>query len=103
LALAALPVTVVDKTVYASAIQEAKKLIGRRDPEKIIAPEYRLLAESTMNDLLARILDAHGVLKRWETLNKVSATIVSGDCLLPMKGLEADPTPLCTHMIVQHI
>jgi predicted nucleic acid-binding protein len=35
LALAALPVTVVDRAVYASAIQEARKLIGRRDPDDV--------------------------------------------------------------------
>lgn len=47
-----------------------------------------------MNELLAQAMDAHGGLDRWKKLNKVSATIVSGGGLLPMKGLETDPTPL---------
>lgn len=47
-----------------------------------------------MNELLAQAIAAHGGLDRWKKLTKVSATIVSGGGLLPMKGLEADPTPL---------
>lgn len=35
LALAALPLTVVEPTDYASAIPEARKLIGRRDPDDV--------------------------------------------------------------------
>jgi len=35
LALAAMPVTVADRAVYASAIQEARKLIGGRDPDDV--------------------------------------------------------------------
>lgn len=47
-----------------------------------------------MNDLLSKVLVAHGGLERWKTLGKVRATIVSGGGLLPMKGLEVDPKPL---------
>jgi len=47
-----------------------------------------------MNDLLARAIAAHGGLERWNTFNKVSATIIAGGGLLPMKGLEADTNPL---------
>jgi hypothetical protein len=47
-----------------------------------------------MNELLAQTISAHGGLDRWKKLNKVSATIVSGGGLLPMKGLDADPIPL---------
>ena len=47
-----------------------------------------------MNELLAKVLAAHGGLERWKTLGKVSATIMSGGGLLPMKGLEVDPKPL---------
>lgn len=47
-----------------------------------------------MNELLSKVLAAHGGLERWKTLGKVSATIMSGGGLLPMKGLEVDPKPL---------
>jgi hypothetical protein len=32
-----------------------------------------------MNELLAKILDAHSGLERWNRYNKVEATIVSGE------------------------
>jgi len=35
LAIAALPVTVVEETVYASAIPQARKLIAQRDPDDV--------------------------------------------------------------------
>lgn len=47
-----------------------------------------------MIELLSKVLAAHGGLERWKTLGKVSATILSGGGLLPMKGLEVDPKPL---------
>ena len=47
-----------------------------------------------MNELLSNVLGAHGGLERWKKLDRVSATIVSGGGLLPMKGLEIDPKPL---------
>jgi hypothetical protein len=47
-----------------------------------------------MNELLANVLSAHGSLDRWSKLSKVSATIVAGGGLLPMKGLDVDSTPL---------
>src|SRR5258708_21200304 len=47
-----------------------------------------------MNDLLARAIAAHGGLERWNTFNKVTATIVAGGGLLPMKGIAADTNPL---------
>ena len=31
-----------------------------------------------MNELLMRVLDAHGGLERWRSYHKVEATIVSG-------------------------
>ena len=46
-----------------------------------------------MNDLLARVIAAHGGLERWNTFNKVTATVVAGGRLRTMKGLEADTTP----------
>jgi hypothetical protein len=46
-----------------------------------------------MNDLLARAIAAHGGLERWNTFNKVAATVVAGGGLRPMKGLEDDRTP----------
>ena len=47
-----------------------------------------------MGELLDLVLRAHGGLDRWSKFNKVSATIVAGGGLLPMKGLEVDPKPL---------
>ena len=47
-----------------------------------------------MNELLAKILNAHGGMDRWNGYEKVEATIVSGGGLLPMKGIEVDPNPL---------
>src|SRR5260370_17544514 len=46
-----------------------------------------------MNDLLARAIAAHGGLERWNTFNKVTATVVAGGGLKPMKGLEDDHNP----------
>jgi hypothetical protein len=46
-----------------------------------------------MNDLLARILDAHGGIDRWNRYEKVEATIVSGGGLFPLKGVAQDPSP----------
>jgi hypothetical protein len=47
-----------------------------------------------MHGLLAKILDAHGGMDRWNGYEKVEATIVSSGGLLPMKGIEVDPNPL---------
>lgn len=38
-----------------------------------------------MNELLAKIIDAHGGLDRWRQYKKVEATIVSGGGLFPLK------------------
>ena len=46
-----------------------------------------------MNDLLSRILDAHGGMDRWRSFEKVQATIVSGGGLFPLKGVVQDPSP----------
>jgi hypothetical protein len=46
-----------------------------------------------MNELLARILDAHGGMDRWNSYNKVAATIVSGGGLFALKGAPQDSTP----------
>src|SRR5258706_4060000 len=46
-----------------------------------------------MNDLLARAITAHGGLDRWNTFNKLTATVVAGGGLRPMKGLEDDHHP----------
>ena len=40
-----------------------------------------------MNELLAKILDAHGGMGRWQGYEKVEATIVSGGGLFPLKGV----------------
>ena len=44
-----------------------------------------------MNDLLAQAIAAHGGLDRWNTFNKVTATVLVGGGLKEMKGLEDDP------------
>jgi len=51
-----------------------------------------------MNDLLVRILDAHGGMDRWNGYKKVEATIVSGGGLFALKGAPQDSNP--RHMTV---
>ncbi len=46
-----------------------------------------------MNELLARIVEAHGGMDRWKRYKKVEATIVSGGGFFPLKGLIQDPSP----------
>jgi hypothetical protein len=44
-----------------------------------------------MNELLGRIVEAHGGTDRWNEHERVDATIVSGGGLFPLKGLIQDP------------
>jgi len=46
-----------------------------------------------MNQLLANVLDAHGGIKRWNELQKVEATIVTGGGFFALKGMLQDATP----------
>jgi hypothetical protein len=46
-----------------------------------------------MNQLLSRILDAHGGMDRWRDYEKVEATIVSGGGFFPLKGTIQDASP----------
>ena len=46
-----------------------------------------------MNQLLSRILDAHGSMDRWRDYEKVEATIVAGGGFFPLKGMIQDATP----------
>ena len=46
-----------------------------------------------MNQLLAKILDAHGGMNRWNEYQKVEATIVSGGGFFPLKGIPQDSAP----------
>ena len=46
-----------------------------------------------MNELLARIIDAHGGMDSWNRYEKVEATIVSGGGFFPLKGVAQDPSP----------
>ena len=46
-----------------------------------------------MNELLAKIIDAHGGMERWNGHEKVDATIVSGGGLFPLKGGPQDSNP----------
>jgi hypothetical protein len=49
--------------------------------------------ETKVNDLLHKVLAAHGSLERWSSFEKANSTIVSGGELWGMKGLKADATP----------
>jgi hypothetical protein len=46
-----------------------------------------------MNELLARVIDAHGGMGRWKEYEKVEATIVSGGGLFALKGVLRDSNP----------
>ena len=46
-----------------------------------------------MNELLARILEAHGGVERWRGYEKVEATIVSGGGFFALKGVLQDSNP----------
>ena len=46
-----------------------------------------------MNELLARILDAHGGMERWRGYEKVEATIISGGGFFALKGVLQDSNP----------
>src|SRR3984893_9597344 len=46
--------------------------------------------EIVMNELLAKILDVHGGMDRWNAYNKVEATIVSGGRLFALLGAPQD-------------
>jgi len=46
-----------------------------------------------MNELLSRILHAHGGVDRWLDYQKVEATIVSGSGFFPLKGMIQDASP----------
>src|SRR5260221_13430748 len=46
-----------------------------------------------MNELLARILDAHGGMDRWHGYEKVEATIVTGGGFFALKGVLQDANP----------
>lgn len=43
-----------------------------------------------MNELLTKILEAHGGLDRWNKLERVDATIVSGGGFFALKGVPQD-------------
>jgi hypothetical protein len=49
-----------------------------------------------MNELLTKVLDAHGGLERWRGYNRVEATIVAGGGFFALKGalMDADPRRL---------
>ena len=46
-----------------------------------------------MNELLAKIIDAHGGMDRWKAYKKVDATIVSGGGFFALNGMIQDPGP----------
>jgi hypothetical protein len=45
------------------------------------------MMEASMNELLAKIIDAHGGMDRWKAYKKVDAIIVSGGGFFPLKGM----------------
>jgi len=49
--------------------------------------------EKGMNELLARIIEAHGTIDRWKSFERVEITIVSGGGLINLKGRSQDSTP----------
>ena len=51
------------------------------------------MKNATGNELLAKVLDAHGGLDRWNALQKVEATIVSGGGFFSFKGMIQDSAP----------
>src|SRR6185295_3691780 len=55
--------------------------------------QVRRLRGVWVNQLLARILEAHGGMSRWRGYEKVEATIVSGGGLFALKGIIQDSTP----------
>src|SRR5215471_20844485 len=46
-----------------------------------------------MNELLVKIIDAHGGIDRWHRYEKVEATIVSGGGFFALKGVPQDANP----------
>ena len=46
-----------------------------------------------MSELLDLVLQAHGGLDRWNEFQKITATIVGGGGLWPLKGIDRDPSP----------
>jgi hypothetical protein len=46
-----------------------------------------------MNELLAKVLEAHGGMKRWNGLKEVDATIVTGGGFFALKGVRQDSSP----------
>src|ERR1700694_1093343 len=46
-----------------------------------------------MNELLAKVIEAHGGMERWKEYERVEATIVSGGGLFALKGVLQDPSP----------
>jgi len=46
-----------------------------------------------MSELLDLVLHAHGGLDRWNEFQKITATIVGGGGLWPLKGIDRDPSP----------
>jgi hypothetical protein len=46
-----------------------------------------------MNELLAKVIDAHGGMERWKEYERVDTTIVSGGGFFPLKGVPQDSNP----------
>src|ERR1700730_285686 len=46
-----------------------------------------------MNELLSKVIAAHGGIERWKEYERVDVTIVSGGGLFPLKGVPQDSNP----------
>lgn len=68
--VAALPVSVVERTVYRSSILEAKRCIGRRDPDDV---EILALALHTNTAVWSNDNDFEGVGVEWLTTTELLA------------------------------
>ena len=74
LAVAALPVSVVDQAVYAAALPRARKLIGERDPDDVdvlaLALHMRLPLWSNDNDFEGTRVEWYTTAELLRKLNK---------------------------------
>ena len=59
-------------------------------------------ASSKTSELLDSVLRAHGGVDRWNRFEEISAVLVTGGGLMPMKGINLDPMPLGGTATIHH-
>jgi hypothetical protein len=59
-------------------------------------------ASSKTSELLDSVLGAHGGVDRWNRFEEISAVLVTGEGLMPMKGINLDPMPLGGTATIHH-